>query len=84
MTLNLRMADSAPAQPAARPPEFIDSGEVARRLDMSRNTFLQRLSQLQDEMGFPLEIPWSRKTKKWRRQHVEDWINQQGQSDARL
>lgn len=53
---------------------FIDAGEVAGLLEMTRGQFARRKAQLLEEAGFPRPVPWARAPQRWRRADVEAWV----------
>ncbi len=57
---------------------FIPSAEVADRLDMTRNTFLQKRQLLEDRHGFPQPMPHQQRPMLWRADQVDQWIEAQG------
>lgn len=59
---------------------WIEAGEIAKMLTISRPTFLRSLDRLTEEDGFPLPSPHRLKPMTWRREAVEAWVNNLGYS----
>jgi predicted DNA-binding transcriptional regulator AlpA len=56
---------------------WITTGEVAAKLEMSAHTFRQSLDRLQEQYDFPLPAPHRLKPMTWRRDKIEEWIANQ-------
>lgn len=61
---------------------FVTRTEVADRLGITPATFDRRRPELEDEEGFPLPMPQSRRPLLWRRDQLELWIEAQGRPKA--
>ncbi len=61
-------------------PEFIDSAEVARRLEIRRVHFLNIRERL-EAAGFPCPVPHCRRPLKWRASAVTAWIANLGRDE---
>lgn len=59
-------------------PIYIDAGQVAARLGISRALFLRQRDFLEQQHAFPLPMPTCRCPMKWRAAAVDAWIGQQG------
>lgn len=59
-------------------PIFIDAGEVAARLSISRALFLRQRDWMETNLGFPVPVSWARSPMKWRANAIDTWILQQG------
>lgn len=62
-------------------PEFIDTAEVARRLEMRPQHLLKIRTRLEQEAGFPLPIPHSRRPLRWRASAITAWIANLGRDE---
>ncbi|WP_333830510.1 hypothetical protein [Pararhodobacter sp.] len=54
-------------------PEFIDTAEVARRLEMRPALFLKKRAWMETALGFPPPIPLCHRPLKWRAADVTAW-----------
>jgi hypothetical protein len=62
------------------PPTFVAAGDVAQMLGLtSASSFLGRRARLEDTLGFPAPVPWSRRPMMWRRESVQRWVDALGE-----
>ena len=59
-------------------PIYIDAGQVAERLGISRALFLRQRKFLEEQHAFPLPMPTSKSPLRWRGTAIDGWIAQQG------
>lgn len=60
-------------------PTFIDAAGVADLLGLpDADAFLRRRLDMEDNMGFPLSLPYWRRPLKYRRDQVIAWRDRQG------
>lgn len=64
---------------------FIQAPEVARMVGFySADAFLMNRHRLEDEEGFPMPLPTSRRPLKWRRTEVQAWVDGMGRPKPQL
>lgn len=65
------------------PPIFVAAGDVAQMLGLtSASSFLGRRARLEETLGFPTPVPWSKRPMMWRRESVQRWIDALGEVPA--
>lgn len=64
---------------------FIEAPDVAGMVGFhSADAFLLNRHRLEDEEGFPLPLPTSRRPLKWRRTEVQAWVDGMGRPKDQL
>ena len=64
-------------------PIFVNASDVAQMLGLtSASSFLGRRAHLEETLGFPTPVPWSKRPMMWRRESVQRWVDALGEVPA--